>query len=236
MCFSTPAVLAALVSYVLSAPLVARARDALGVRPREPCVRAFALVHNLGLAAFSAIVAYNTLPPLVSRVATDGLAGAMCAPFEPYWQRVFYVSKFYEFVDTWLIVLAHRQPSFLQTFHHVGVVVVMHAGLLAQATPMCICTALNATVHTVMYVYYALATVGIKSRYARYLTQMQIAQFLVASGGSLVVYATDAGVCCDPRVRVAVATGHAYLACLVVLFARFYRTRYLKRAPPRELI
>jgi hypothetical protein len=223
---STPSVAVALFSYVLSVPLVALVRDAMGMRRYEPCVRVFALMHNLALASFSAVVAYNTLPPLVSSIATDGLTAAMCAPFEPYWQVVFYISKFYEFVDTWLVVLAHRQPSFLQTFHHVGVVVVMHAGLLAQATPMAIGTAFNSTVHAIMYTYYALTTIGIKSRYARYLTQLQLAQFVVASAAATVTYATDWGVCGDPHVRMASAAGHVYAACLVVLFARFYRARY----------
>jgi hypothetical protein len=85
------------------------------------------------------------------------------------WQVVFYYSKYYEFVDTWIVVLSHRRPSFLQTFHHFGIVVCMHWSIVAENPLMAVATACNACVHAVMYVYYALASIGMKPPGAKHI-------------------------------------------------------------------
>jgi hypothetical protein len=223
-----------LLAYIASIPLLAAARDALGVSPRCRAVRAFALVHNVALALSSAWVAARAWPALASRVAIGGLV-ALCdfPPDEAWLSLVFYFSKYYEFVDTWLVVLAGKRPSMLQVYHHVGVVIVMHGALAAGGGPIVVLTALNATVHAAMYAYYALATVGIKWRHARLLTQLQLLQFVAGVGLTSVTYVTDARSCGEARVRQAIFGVHVYVAGLVVLFARFYRTRYAPcvRAP-----
>jgi hypothetical protein len=35
-------------------------------------------------------------------------------------RRIFYISKYYEFLDTWVLVMKGKAPSFLQIYHHVG--------------------------------------------------------------------------------------------------------------------
>ncbi len=223
-----------LLAYIASIPLLAAVRDALGVSPRCRAVRAFALVHNVALALFSAWVAANAWPSLASRVATGGLV-ALCdfPPDEAWLSLVFYFSKYYEFVDTWLVVLAGKRPSLLQVYHHAGIVVVMRGALAAGAGPIVVLTALNATVHAAMYAYYALATVGIKWRNARLLTQLQLLQFVVGVGLTSVSYFTDARSCGDARARQGIVGVHVYVAGLVALFVRFYRARYAPcvRAP-----
>ena len=37
-----------------------------------------------------------------------------------FWAFHFYISKFYEFLDTWIIILKGKKVSFLQEFHHAG--------------------------------------------------------------------------------------------------------------------
>lgn len=223
----------AVLGYLASIPLLATVRDALGVAPRA--VRAFALVHNVALALFSAWMAARAWPLLAARVATTGLV-ALCdfPPDEAWLAVVFYLSKYYEFVDTWLVVLAGKRPLLLQVYHHVGVVVCTHACLAAGAGPILLLTPLNATVHAAMYTYYALATVGVKWRHARVLTQMQLAQFVVGVGLTSVVYVTDAGTCGDAAARRSLFGFHVYIAGLVVLFARFYRARYTKAMLPND--
>ena len=41
------------------------------------------------------------------------------------WVFHFYLSKYYEFIDTWIILLKDKKPMFLQTFHHAGIVLLM---------------------------------------------------------------------------------------------------------------
>lgn len=65
-----------------------------------------------------------------------------------YW--VFYASKFYEVVDTFIILARGRRSSTLQTFHHAGVIIIGWTGI-RYVSPMAPPGAtLNATVHTLM--------------------------------------------------------------------------------------
>jgi hypothetical protein len=221
----------ALVAYVLSVYPVELMRDALFVSPKSHAVRAFALVHNLALCVFSAVVTYHTIPSLSALVAKRGVFAALCDPLTPaseWWQVVFYYSKYYEFVDTWIIVLMHKKPSFLQMFHHVGIIVTMHAGVVERIPSMQIGTAFNAAVHTAMYAYYALTTIGVRFRLARYLTQIQLAQFGAVTVAGLGVYVTDSGMCGSRAVLLVVAMTHAYVLSLIALFVRFYCSKYRK--------
>jgi len=75
---------------------------------------------------------------------------------------IFYASKYYEFVDTWLIILQGKTPKLLQTYHHIGAVFAV--GLLCKynveaAWIFCL---LNSGVHSVMYFYYTLTLFGIR--------------------------------------------------------------------------
>jgi hypothetical protein len=225
----TTTVACALLGYIASLRAVAWVRDAVAVPPKSRAVRAFAFGHNLALAAFSAFVAYSVVPDLVGRIATNGLFAATCAPMSPdaaHWQVVFYYSKYYEFVDTWIVVLSHRRPSFLQTFHHVGIVVCMHWCIVVENPLIAVATACNACVHAVMYVYYALASIGMKPPGAKYITRMQLAQFLGYMMSTSGVYVSTSGVCADARIARSTYVFHAYTLALVALFARFYAARY----------
>ena len=76
------------------------------------------------------------------------------------WSHLFYLSKYYEFIDTWIIIARGRRPSTLQVYHHCGAVF----GMWMIQTSRCaggfwfVC--MNSFVHTVMYLYYALNIMG----------------------------------------------------------------------------
>ncbi|KAG0249357.1 hypothetical protein DFQ27_000177 [Actinomortierella ambigua] len=50
-----------------------------------------------------------------------------------YWGYLFYLSKFYEVVDT-IIILKGCRSSLLQTYHHAGAMITMWSGVHYQAT------------------------------------------------------------------------------------------------------
>ena len=52
---------------------------------------------------------------------------------------------------------------------------------------------LNSLIHTLMYFYYALATVDYKSKYAQYLTRMQLTQFVAGIMFSSTTYFSESG-------------------------------------------
>ncbi len=170
---------------------------------------------------------YDTL--LASKASLwDGSSSGV--PGMSFWITHFYVSKYYEFIDTWVVLLKGRSPIFLQTYHHAGIVLVMWALCVTHCTPVIVLVFLNSFIHTLMYTYYTVAAFGYSSPLKHYLTSMQIIQFII--GLSITVpthFMTDA----NGKSRLTDAQGVAlwsvelYAVYLIVLFAQFYRESYL---------
>ena len=112
-------VLGILLFYVfLSKPLFGVIRDTFSVSKDGKLFRLFMLLHNAALCVFSGWVCYNVTPLFINYVSTEGWTAhsedaAFWSKFE-YWAIVFYVSKYYEFFDSWILVLKGANPSFLQ--------------------------------------------------------------------------------------------------------------------------
>ncbi|OKO99617.1 hypothetical protein PENSUB_8270 [Penicillium subrubescens] len=67
-----------------------------------------------------------------------------------YLSWLFYISKFYEVVDTFIILAKGKQSSFLQTYHHAGVMLCAWASVRYASPPALIGVFLNAAIHTLM--------------------------------------------------------------------------------------
>ncbi|KAI8330702.1 GNS1/SUR4 family-domain-containing protein [Chlamydoabsidia padenii] len=68
---------------------------------------------------------------------------------------------YYEVVDTIIILLKGRRSSLLQTYHHAGGMIAMWAGIRFRSQAVWIFVVLNSVVHSILYTYYALTSVGI---------------------------------------------------------------------------
>lgn len=66
----------------------------------------------------------------------------------------FYVSKYYEFNDTFLLYLKGREPILLQKYHHIGAVISWHLIYVYNIDCIWIPTLANSFIHTIMYSYY----------------------------------------------------------------------------------
>lgn len=67
-----------------------------------------------------------------------------------YFSWVMYLSKFYEVIDTVILIMKGKESTFLQMFHHAGVMVCSWA-LVRSITPHCLVAAqLNSGVHALM--------------------------------------------------------------------------------------
>lgn len=151
----------------------------------------------------------------------------------------FYISKFYEVLDTVIILLRGRPSSLLQSYHHAGAMMCMWGGIRYQSPPIWIFVVFNSFIHSLMYFYFTLSCLKIKvpAMLKRVLTSMQICQFVV--GGSIaiihafVTYQNASGryVRCIETSAEAfpLIINVAYLAPLTALFAAFYAENYLKR-------
>ena len=68
-------------------------------------------LHNLVLAVFSGVTFCQVLPIVISHFESHGFFDLVCDPQKTLWPHlgnwalVFYLSKYYEFVDTWILIL-----------------------------------------------------------------------------------------------------------------------------------
>lgn len=77
----------------------------------------------------------------VGRIWNEGLA---------FWGWFFYLSKFYEVVDTAIIILKGKRSSTLQTYHHAGAMLCMWAGMRYMSPPIWMFALVNSGIHTIM--------------------------------------------------------------------------------------
>ncbi|KAF2641907.1 hypothetical protein P280DRAFT_287847 [Massarina eburnea CBS 473.64] len=111
-------------------------------------------------------------PTDVGRIWNEGLA---------WWGWWFYLSKFYEVLDTAIIIMKGKRSSTLQTYHHAGAMLSMWSGMRYMSPPIWMFALVNSGIHAMMYTYYTLSALRIRvpNRVKRTLTTMQITQFLV---------------------------------------------------------
>ena len=80
-------------------------------------------------------------PTDVGRIWNSGLA---------FYGWLFYLSKFYEVVDTAIILAKGKRSSFLQTYHHAGAMFGMWAGIRYMSPPIWMFVTFNSGIHTLM--------------------------------------------------------------------------------------
>lgn len=70
----------------------------------------------------------------VGRLWNEGLA---------FWGWLFYISKYYEIIDTLIILAKGKRSSTLQTYHHAGALLSMWAGMRYMSPPIWVFVLLN---------------------------------------------------------------------------------------------
>jgi len=148
---------------------------------------------------------------------------------------IFYMSKLYEYFDTYIMLLKGnlKQVSFLHVYHHVTISFIWF--FIAFAAPggdAWYSAALNSLVHVAMYTYYYLASIssdnpGFRKRYlwwGRYLTSFQICQFvtMLAQGVYTWLYSDYPKWVSKFLVW--------YMVSLLALFGKFFAQKYLGQA------
>lgn len=100
-----------------------------------------------------------------------------------YYGYLFYISKAYETVDTFIILFKGRQSAPLQTYHHSGAMLCMWASLRYRTPAIWVFVSFNSLIHTIMYSYYTCSALrwDVPRVLKRGLTAIQILQFLFGS-------------------------------------------------------
>ncbi|CBQ72860.1 conserved hypothetical protein [Sporisorium reilianum SRZ2] len=157
-------------------------------------LRFLILVHNAGLAIYSGWTwammfpyAVDFLRQGLAAAGYDGLKLALCSmptnfPHLGKYAYIFYLSKYYEVVDSIILLLKGKRVSNLQSYHHAGAIICMWIAYRYQSQPVWVFCVFNSFVHTWMYTYYFCAAMRwpFPRAVKRNLTTMQIAQ--IASG------------------------------------------------------
>lgn len=237
-------VISLLVFYMfLSEPLFTMIRTTIGLSPNNLVLRVFVAVHNMALAIFSGVVAFHTWLLVVDHYLQFGFMATYCDVDGTLWESgpstggfgawciLFYLSKYYEFLDSWILVLKGKKVSFLQTYHHTGIVFVMWGGVASHAAWLQFVVLLNSAIHTAMYTYYFLKTIRptLEIKAAKYLTMAQIAQFLTGISCTLGVFALGDTCTTGTSSRFFLACLHLYGIGLIALFVSFANQKYSKK-------
>ncbi len=75
------------------------------------------------------------------RIWNEGLA---------FYGWIFYLSKFYEVLDTFIILAKGKLSSTLQTYHHAGAMMCMWAGMRYMSAPIWMFVFVNSGIHAMM--------------------------------------------------------------------------------------
>lgn len=202
------------------------------------------LIHNLFLCILSLVMLICVLINVYDIGMRKGFfytycddphhpLGTMRSGPIPFWCWVFYVSKFYEMLDTVLLVLKKKPLMLVHVYHHFIVPFLMWAMQESLTTSHWILLAENCIVHTFMYYYFFMHTLGYEMWWKKYLTQLQIIQFFF---GMMCTWAPFFAVKvfrtweCSGEVW-AVAFGQLVGLTFMVLFTSFYFRTY----KPRQL-
>lgn len=183
----------------------------------------FAIVHNALLQVFS----MYTAATLTYALFKEGIVVRTNYYFEKEYIQTamfyFYLSKYYEYIDTFILYAKKKTPIFLQTFHHTGAVIVWHIGYICKTDGLFFVCLLNSYVHSFMYLYYLLALLKVNVyKYRIYITSMQIAQLTFGAFALPFFYN---GVETQQNKRVICIFG-TYIVCLLFLFGKFMWENY----------
>lgn len=249
--FAHPAVpFAAVAMYLLfSGPFCDAIRSSMGLKRGGSAIKGLTIVHSFLLTVYSGWTFYNVFK-IVSEVhglysqAGQGFISAFysmcCDGSGTLWNKHdlgswiwhFYISKFYEFVDTWIILLKGDQPMLLQTYHHAGVVLIMWSMVVTHnVNGGMIITVLNSGIHTIMYTYYVFMALKIelprkvKKIVKSLITSSQLTQFVVGVSASVPTYFISG--CLTEAQVMSQAAIQVYTVILIGLFADFFYKEYV---------
>lgn len=148
--------------------------------------------HNVVLCLGSLAMFLGCLQELTRRAVAAGSGGAdlnfaICetpafgsdGPLY-FWSYVYYLSKYYELLDTVLQMLKGRRPPsfFLHVYHHAVVVYTIWGWLEYTMSLQFPGLLFNTMVHVVMYYYYFLKSLGYSPWWKAWVTRLQIVQFM----------------------------------------------------------
>ena len=139
------------------------------------------------MSTSSAVLWFAMVCELYQLWSTHGLWSLGCDPAGQHTRGtiyfiyfVNYVFKYIELIDTFLLALRGKPIPFLHIYHHAATLVLCWSQMWAQSCIQWLPIVINLMVHIIMYAYYTLHALGQDIWWKRYLTVLQIVQFITA--------------------------------------------------------
>nr|CAD2128902.1 unnamed protein product [Meloidogyne enterolobii]CAD2179859.1 unnamed protein product [Meloidogyne enterolobii] len=192
---------------------------------------------NFGFSFFSGYAAWCLLPELLHVIERRGFIGSYCDnanyytdPITGFWGWMFVMSKAPELGDTLFLILRKRPVIFLHWYHH-ALTFIYATITYAERQAWCRWSlALNLTVHTIMYFYFGLQALKVKTPrlFAKFITSIQILQFVISCYifVQLLRIKSANNIRCDASWNVLTLGALMYLSYLY-LFGQFFYNAYI---------
>ncbi|KAI0932192.1 hypothetical protein AcW1_000621 [Taiwanofungus camphoratus] len=199
-------------------------------------------LHNIILSAGSALLLSLMIEEIFPMFVKNGLFWAMCDTKMwtnrlEFYYIINYYFKYLELIDTVFLALKKKPLAFLHVYHHSATALLCYTQLNGRTSVQWIPITINLFVHVLMYYYYFATAGGAKIWWKKYLTTIQIVQFVIDlfavyfatysyySAEVLVGFPTF-GSCAGTES--AAIFGCALLSSYLVLFIQFYIKTYNK--------
>jgi len=189
--------------------------------------------HNCFLSTASFVLLLLFLENIIPKLLARGLYFCCCdasiiedghIAFASYFN---YLLKYYELLDTLFLVLKKKDLEFLHVYHHALTLMLCQIQLKGHTSIQWIPITLNLFVHVLMYYYYAATSIGKQVWWKKYLTALQIYQFvidIIFCWGALILLKVF-GVFCYGTIWAA-WFGSSLLSSYLLLFIDFFFKRY----------
>lgn len=103
--------------YLASKSTITSICSTFGITGKSDTFKYCVAAHNFSLAIFSLIVLVNSVPLVLSHLMEKGMEAIYCDQDGSLWSTegglgawatIFYISKYYEFIDTWILLMKVR--------------------------------------------------------------------------------------------------------------------------------
>eukprot|EP01133_Synstelium_polycarpum_P009124 gene9124-10700_t len=189
------------------------------------------VVHNLFLSLLSLTMLVGIVVPLIRNPASTSLYAAACtlntAGQMDFWYYVFYLSKVYEFLDTIFLVLRKKSLIFLHVYHHFITFWLCWVNLAENTGVQWADITANCFVHIIMYFYYYKTEIGENPWWKKYITRVQILQFIFDISLHAVWHYHHYTSHCNGTLRGVMFSNYVIFSFLF-LFLQFYFRSYKK--------
>ncbi|KAH0833875.1 fatty acid elongase [Lanmaoa asiatica] len=141
-------------------------------------------IHNAFLSIGSLLLLALTMNEVTKLMYNAGPYDALCAKASfttklEFYYMINYYFKYYEFLDTVFLVLKKRPLTFLHVFHHSSTALLAFVQQDSKIIPYMVILTINSLFMWFADYYYYATAGGAKLWWKKYLTTMQIAQFVI---------------------------------------------------------